>query len=480
MLKHEGTAERPLINLLDCQQVMSERDGQKRNQAVQTLEEQVQEPTQASCSESRLRWVMTNHCVPTEELRQAIGSVEALLAEAKRELAARELRERRAAYERLHNALGSSNASELEEAITVSSGLDIDGTDIDLAKSKLEHLRSLSAAEVAAQEARKQLMETKLRAYQLVKQGQAAALKEFLRDASVAGAWPHWRDHSGRSLLVYARQVRAKTVQDCLEHLLVVAESQAQITPRSSPRSSPATPRFSPPQSPCWSGQRFIPYHVQAEAGTSPERQVTTPEPPSGPKCPAQVTSPETPSGPKNNPRVTTPDVAPWWTDEIHSSAVSVCAGTDASPCSIASKDTPQASLGEADSETALRLQAFRAVVKDDTKELNNILNNLSQDVWSSWQNKGGKNLLTLAQERQATGSYALIGRALGLLQERKREAFEERETVWVLCPGEVQARHGTVIEDAPADGDTELLLEFWDFPGPPQKVDRANVLKAM
>jgi len=126
----------------------------------------------------------------------------------------------------LHNALGSSSASELEEAITVASGLDIDSTDIDLAKSKLEHLRSLSAAEVAAQEARKQLMETKLQAYQLVKQGKAAALKELLQDASVASAWPHWRNHSGRSLLVYARQVRAKIVQDCLEHLLVVAESQ--------------------------------------------------------------------------------------------------------------------------------------------------------------------------------------------------------------------------------------------------------------
>jgi len=349
----------------------------------------------------------------------------------------------------------------------VASGLDIDGTDIHLAKSKLEHLRSLSAAEVAAQEARKQLMETKLRAYRLVKQGKAAALKELLQDASVAGVWPQWRDHSGRSLLVYARQVKAKTVQDCLEHLLWLAEPQARISPRSSPRSSLATPRFSP----C---------HVQAEAATSPERQVTTPETVSGPKCPARVTSPETTSGPKNLSRVTTPNVAPWLPDGIRSSAVSGCAGTDASPCSVASKDTPRASPDEADSETALRLQAFRAVVKDDTKELNSILNNLSQDVWSSWQNKAGKDLLTLAQERRATGSYALIGRALGLLQERKREAFEECETVWVLCPGEVQARHGTVVEDAPADGDTELLIEFWDRPGPPQKVDRANVLKAM
>jgi len=484
MVTHAGgTAERPVTNLLDYQQVsMAERDVLKRNQAVQALQEQVQEPTQVSCSESRLRRVMTNHCASTEELRQTIGSVEALLAEAKRELAARELRERRAAYERLHAAVGSSNASELEEAIVVATGLDIDGTDIDLAKSKLEHLRSLSLAEVAAQEERKQLMETKLRAYQLVKQGKAAALKEHLQP--YAGAWSHWRDHSGRSLLVYARQVRAKNVQDCLEQLLLVEVCFAKLMSpaSSSPRSGTHSPRCSPRPSPCRlhddAGPRegtyaslhpCLAHHVQREAATPPEKPATNEA-----KLPSRVTAPETSSGHKKLTRVTTPEVAPWRPDETRSSDVSRCASAGTA------KNAPLASPGEAEGKAALRLQAFRAVVKDDTRELNNILNKLPQDVWSSWQNKAGKDLLTLAQERRSTGSYALIGRALGLLQERKREAFEERETVWVLVPGEVQARHGTVVEDAPADGDDELLIEFWDRLGPPQRVDRAHVLKAM
>jgi len=62
----------------------------------------------------------THASVMFRELRQAIGSVEALLAEAKRELAALELRERRATYERLHTAMGSDNVSELEEEWSIS------------------------------------------------------------------------------------------------------------------------------------------------------------------------------------------------------------------------------------------------------------------------------------------------------------------------------------------------------------------------
>jgi len=462
-----------------CQQVLvAHREACKKNQAMQTEEEQ--ETAQASCSESRLRRVMTSTCALTEELRQAIGSVEALLAEAKRELAARELRERRAAYERLYNAMGSSNASELEEAIAVASGLDIDATDIDLSKSRLEHLRSLSAAEVAEQEARKQLMETKLRAFRLVKQGKSAALQELLQDASFAGKWSQWRDHSGRSLLAYAKQVRSTTVQDCLERLLAleVADPQAQISPGSPSSSSISSPR-SPPgisqPSPHRSGQEFIPNHVPRDDALSPKILTAANEA----RRTLQVATPETLIGPTSPPRVTTPNVAPW-PAETRGSAISRFADSSGSPCSHAAADTSLASPGNAEGEIALRLQAFRAVVKDDAKELNNILNGLSLDVWSSWQNKAGKDLLTLAQERGATGSYAVIGKVLGILQERKCEAFEERETVWVLVPGEVQARHGTVVEDAPADGDGEVLIEFWDRPGPPQKVDRAQVLRAM
>jgi hypothetical protein len=130
-----------------------------------------------------------------------------------------------------------------------------------------------------------------------------------------------------------------------------------------------------------------------------------------------------------------------------------------------------------AEKQEALRLPAFRAVVQDDTVTLADIMGKVASDTWSSWQNKAGKDLLTLAQERGSPASYSMMAKELGILQERKRESFEERETVWVLFPGEVQARHATVLEDTSTDA-TEVLLEFWDSNEPASNVDVAFVMK--
>jgi len=126
----------------------------------------------------------------------------------------------------------------------------------------------------------------------------------------------------------------------------------------------------------------------------------------------------------------------------------------------------------------ALRLRAFKAVVKDDAVTLADVLVKVPSDMWSSWQNKAAKDLLALAQERNSPASYSMMAKELGILQERKSASFEEHETVWVLLPGEVQARHATVLEGTSADA-TEVLVEFWDNDGPPSKVDHALVMKA-
>jgi len=109
---------------------------------------------------------------------------------------------------------------------------------------------------------------------------------------------------------------------------------------------------------------------------------------------------------------------------------------------------------------------------------LADILAKVSSDTWSTWQNKAAKDLLTLAQERRSPASYSMMAKELGILQERKSDSFEERETVWVLLPGEVQARHATVLEDTSADA-MEVLVEFWDRDGPPAKVNKAIVMKS-
>jgi len=71
-------------------------------------------PAVAACSESRLRTLMAGVGTSTGELQQAIFGVEALVDEARRELAAKQFRERRAAFEQLHAAIERPDEEVLE------------------------------------------------------------------------------------------------------------------------------------------------------------------------------------------------------------------------------------------------------------------------------------------------------------------------------------------------------------------------------
>jgi hypothetical protein len=130
-----------------------------------------------------------------------------------------------------------------------------------------------------------------------------------------------------------------------------------------------------------------------------------------------------------------------------------------------------------AEEEERLKRKSFRAVVQDDTDSLVEVLDAASPEVLSRWHNKAGKSLLTLSEERGSPGVYAILAKAYGLLQEQKREAFEESQTVWVYLQGEVQPRRATVLEDTPAEAD-DVLVEFWEGNSPPEKVDRSMVLR--
>jgi hypothetical protein len=130
------------------------------------------------------------------------------------------------------------------------------------------------------------------------------------------------------------------------------------------------------------------------------------------------------------------------------------------------------------DDEAEWRAQALRAVVADNTQALTDVLERLPLEVWSQWTNKAGKDLLTLSQERGSSGAYSCLARYLGILKELKREAFADREDVWVLVPGELQPRRATVMEDSPEEAE-EVLVEFWDGYEPATKIDRTMVLKS-
>jgi len=127
--------------------------------------------------------------------------------------------------------------------------------------------------------------------------------------------------------------------------------------------------------------------------------------------------------------------------------------------------------------EAEFKTKAFRAVVQDDCDSLSKVLDMVKPRWWSKWENKAGKDLLTLSEERGSSKAYLLLGKTLEIIRETKREVFEEREAVWIFANGDVQPRRATVLEDTPAHVD-EILVEFWDGNGPPEHVDRCSVAK--
>ncbi|CAK0893018.1 unnamed protein product, partial [Prorocentrum cordatum] len=101
----------------------------------------------AGCSESRLRSVMTSHGSTTAELREAIKATQALLDQAGRELAAKQLRERRAAFEQLHQAMDKEDEAALEAALVAARAAEVESVDIEKAEAKFEALRSMTDEE---------------------------------------------------------------------------------------------------------------------------------------------------------------------------------------------------------------------------------------------------------------------------------------------------------------------------------------------
>lgn len=133
-----------------------------------------------------------------------------------------------------------------------------------------------------------------------------------------------------------------------------------------------------------------------------------------------------------------------------------------------------------------LRLAAFRAVVKDSVEDLSKAIEGIRLSVWSTWENKAGKDLLTLAIERGSQRCHVHLSKALGLLIAAPVEEFSERESVWVFEPGRVQPRQATVIaienngDDSRISEASEVSIqvEFWDDDSPAVWVPRSSMRK--
>mmetsp|Transcript_63386 Transcript_63386/g.175698 ORF Transcript_63386/g.175698 Transcript_63386/m.175698 type:complete len:929 (+) Transcript_63386:66-2852(+) len=386
------------------------------------------------CSQGRLKAVLTDRSATLEELRQAIGAAEALLGEAKREFAAKQLRERRAAFEQLHAAIDNGNEDLLVEAIALARRAEVDAEDIVKGEAKLALLRSLSEEQRAAKALHELSMECKKQAFLFAKKDDAGALQVLLEGLDENVRWQDWRDYMGRTLWRFSQEMRASRVQACLAPRLGMQPSQE---PRREPK-------------------------AVAEQATAAER-------PSEPAEAAAAVEPVVAAGP------------PVAVAVAGAGAVEVSGGDglvagDASEAQPPAEPVAPPPLSEAE-EAEMKVKAFRAVVQDNTTVLLEVLQRLHMDTWSTWQNKAGKDLLTLSQERGSSGAYSVLAKALGLVQEQKRESFEEREAVWIFAQGEVQPRRATVLEDTPAEAD-EVLVEYWDGDEPASRVERCLVRK--
>mmetsp|Transcript_97113 Transcript_97113/g.216618 ORF Transcript_97113/g.216618 Transcript_97113/m.216618 type:complete len:829 (-) Transcript_97113:172-2658(-) len=436
-------------------------------------------------SEERLRAALMDRNATAASLGQAVLAVEGLMEEARRELAAKRLRERRAAMEQLHaSAAAAENAgaggdAPLAEALEAARLAGVDEEDVRHFQARLDDLRSLSDEEHAARVARVLAAQHRERAFLFVKRDEADSLRELLQSLDRDGFrnWRDWRDQAGRSLRTRAKDLGAERVQQLLAELLggslpsVLARSGSGVL-RRIPEEDRAGGRPSDDS--------------EAEKGAS--KFGAAPPAISAPAMPA----PATPAPAIAAPTVTATALAVPGVAFASSPAVAQAQpevkvdepeqnqapepGRSQEPVLVAT--TPATSKPPPDREAELKAKAFRAVVQDDVDVLSEVLERTPTEIWSQWVNKAGKDLLALSQERGCSGAYGALARALGLLQDMKQEAFAEHESVWVFVPGEVQPLRATVLEDTTSDAD-EVEVEFWDGEEPRGRVKRGSLRKS-
>mmetsp|Transcript_85682 Transcript_85682/g.164938 ORF Transcript_85682/g.164938 Transcript_85682/m.164938 type:complete len:696 (-) Transcript_85682:62-2149(-) len=419
--------ERLAARTVEAQQELERQMQQRATQAPATNPA----PADAGHSESRLRAVMASVGTSTSELQQAISGVEAMLDEAKRELAAKQFRERRAAFEQLHAAIESQRPDEdvLEQAIIAARSAQVENEDVEKAETKLAELRSLTPEERRARAMRELEAKLKKEAFLLVKKDDAAGLMELLDSLDQEIRWRDWRDYAGRTLVRCAKELRVSFVHKALEERL---GDSGDMTQRLTGAFTAAAARAALKAA----EQAAMPETDESFVSEAPLQRSVTPQP-----------------------------------EAVATSDLRFSRSASGRPCN----DQPEKKEITTDEEEKLKARALRAVVQDDSATLGEVLNLAPVDKWSRWENKAGKDLLTLSQERGSSSAYSALARALGMLKEAKREAFAERETVWVFITGDVQPRRATVLEDTPEEAD-QVLVEYWDGDAPPERVDRCII----
>jgi len=352
-----------------------------------------------------------------EEFQSAIDAVEVVLGEAKRELAAKQLRARRAAYEWLYRAIENGKEEDLAQALAEAIRAEVPSEDLEKGENKLAELRAMTDEQRREKELHEIMIHKKKNAFLFVKRDDHTSLKELIDNLEHELRWQDWKDHMQRSLWRFAKEAKSENVQSYLAPLLGMA---APVAYKREAVKQPEPEFVSNEQAPSFS--------------FSPE---LTPE-----------VQPVTVTKASVEPSATVPEAAPTFREL-----------------------TPA-------EEQQFRTKAFRAVVQNDSASLLQVLAEVAKEQWSVWRNKADRDLLTLSEERGSSEAYAVLAKALGLVSEAKRDTFEEREAVWIFEPGEVMPRRATVLEDTSTEVD-DIYIEFWDGDEPAMRIQRCLVHKS-
>lgn len=430
-------------------------------------------------SESLLRALLLDQHSTSEQLLEAASAHEVLLQEVRREASAKQFRERRAVFERLHTAIDATNEAMLAEAVAEARRVKLDAEDVEKGEQKLSEMRSLTEEERAAKVAREINTKNKEQAFLLAKKEQVGELEELLNSVGIE-QWQTWKDHAGRTLLQFARQFSKVESQRCLSTLLGIAQPDAVAKTR---------PRVCLPKTETHHCE--LPHQRGAPvADSSPPMEVDTP-PPTTPRgflkreartpClpPDRAPVADSPLMEVDTPLPTTPRsflgrearTPPCQSRDRNSSMTAFSSRPSLGCMSVMSMDSGCVDHAEA------KVAAFRAVARDRVENLENSLDDIPSEIWSEWKNKGGKDLLSLAQERGSSNAYSFLATKLGILQEMKPEVYELREDVWVFLPGDVQPRRATVTGCASHDA-SSVQVEFWDDTAPSSRVDKTCLRK--
>lgn len=168
-----------------------------------------------------------------------------------------------------------------------------------------------------------------------------------------------------------------------------------------------------------------------------------------------------------------------WYEDDLPAKSSTAKSSTAPAPVPEETESVPAISRLSVEEEDKLKTEAFRACASGNAERLLEVLDGVPVNVWERWQNKAGKDLEQLCQERGEKCEVCLrvIFKASGRETQIEREYFEEGEHIWVHVKGEVQARQATVMEDTPIEEDL-VLIQFWAGYEDSSYVDRGVVSK--